>query len=256
MKRYGQHVKSLGSCYAMTTDAAMITMQCSLKRRDMISARLGDLLSMLYLISMVLKHYEDDGCPADDLPLAEWSCQYLLNCYQQAMHELLQNFPSQLVAVKMRLLIFPVGQWFNKPSDKLETRIANLVTTDTETRRRLVAGIYITAADNNPLGRLNDVFMETAEVAPLEKKLRDAVKAGKLERLLGVELIDAAEQAELLSKEEAKQLGEYHARVMDIINVDEFPYDEFAREALPGKTQTRKRKTRARKKTGKATAKD
>ena len=256
MKRYFQHVNRLSAAFALITDAAMITMQSSLKRREMISARLGDLLSMLYLISMVLKHYEDDGCPVDDLPLAEWSCQYLLNCYQQAMHELLQNFPSQLVAVQMRLLIFPVGQWFNKPSDKLETRIANLVTTDTETRRRLIAGIYITAADNNPLGRLNDVFMETAEVAPLEKKLRDAVKAGKLERLLGVELIDAAEQAELLSKEEAKQLGEYHARVMDIINVDEFPYDGFAREALPGKTQTRKRKTRARKKTGKATAKD
>lgn len=47
----------------------------SLKRRERISARLGDVLSQLYLASAVLKRYDDEGRQEADLPLVHWGCR-------------------------------------------------------------------------------------------------------------------------------------------------------------------------------------
>jgi len=254
VKHYYQQVNRLSAAFALITDVSMLTMQGSLKRREMISARLGDLLSMLYLISMVLKHYEDEACPAQDLPLVDWSCQTLLNAYQVAMHEILQNFPVRPCAWILRLLIFPVGQWFDKPSDKLDTRLTELVTHDTATRRRLLEGIYSTPGSSNPLGILNQVFLQSEAMVPLQKKLKDAIRAGRLQRQDEETLIRSAVEAEILDPEEASQLHEYNANVMDIINVDEFPYDTFARKIVPVKKTTVRKRSKKKTTTRKTTA--
>lgn len=249
-KRYYQHLERFSAAFALVADTAMLTMQSSLKKREMLSARLGDLLSMLYLASMVLKHYEDDGCPAEDMPVVDWACQHLLNRYQQAMHGLLQNFPSLPVAWLLRVLVFPLGRWFNGPADILDARVANLVTHDTPTRNRLIAGIYSTPAAGNPVGTVNEVFQQSLAVEPLQRKLRDAVRSGKLADLAGVELISAAEQAAVVTAGEAKQLCVYHEKMMDVINVDEFPYGAFSR-VKPAAARTVKKRAGKKKPAGK-----
>ena len=233
VRRWYRGVNRLSAAFALVADSAMLTMQASLKRREMISGRLGDLLSMIYLASMVLKHYEDEQCPEEDLPLVEWSCRYLLHAYQEAMHEVLQNLPNRPAAFLLRLLVFPTGRHYQKPSDRLDTAVASLITRATATRQRLIAGIYLTPADNNPVGRLNALLAEADEVEPLERKLREAVKADRIPSLLGRELIDAGEKAGVLDAAEAKRMRDYDARVMDVIHVDEFGRDELAREPVP-----------------------
>ena len=241
LRRWYQHVNRLSAAFALAADMSMFTMQAALKRREMISGRLGDLLSMLYLASMVLKHHEDQNAPAEDLPVVEWCCAHLLNNYQQAMHELLENLPNRLVAVLLRVVVFPTGRHFEKPSDRLESKVAELVTRNTATRARLIDGVYLTAAPNNPLGRVNALLADADGIDPIEKKLREAVKAGKIESLLGIELIEAGAAAGVLSAEEAKRMREWDARVMDIIHVDEFEYGELAREAMPAAEEQRSR---------------
>jgi len=56
-----------------------------LKRKEKISARLGDILSLLYLSSCALKRFEDDGRPAADAPLLHWSVQDALYRARLAM---------------------------------------------------------------------------------------------------------------------------------------------------------------------------
>lgn len=250
-KRYYQHIERFSAAFALLTDAAMVTMQSSLKRREMLTARLGDLLSMLYLASMVLKNYENDGCPAEDLPLVDWSCQYLLNRYQEAMHGLLQNFPNRPVSWLLRILVFPAGRWFNQPDDILDSRIVNLVTTDTPTRARLVSGIHAAATPENPLGTVNKVFGHCLEVEPLMQQLRQAVKSGEVEELAGIEFIDAAETAGILNKEEAQRLRQYDSEMMDVIHVDEFPADRISRVQPRGRV-VKKRTTKKKKAAGKS----
>jgi acyl-CoA dehydrogenase len=230
VKRYYQHINRLSAAFALVSDAAMLVLQGNLKRREMLSGRLGDLLSMLYLASMVLKDYEDEGCPAETFPVVEWSCRYLLHNYQVAMHEILQNFPSRSIALVLRLLVFPLGQRFDKPDDSLDQQLAELVTRDSATRRYLVQGIYLSPAANNPLGVLHEIFLQMTVISPLESKLRHAVNHGKLDKHLhDSALVDAANKAGIISASEAEQLLEYQQRVKDIIKVNEFPYNAFAR---------------------------
>jgi acyl-CoA dehydrogenase len=236
VKTYYQHLHRLSSAFAVVTDVAMLIMQSGLKRREMISARLGDLLSMLYLASMVLKQYEDAGNPEADRPLLEWSCQYLFNQYQQAMHDLLLNFPNRFVALKLRFMVFPIGQRFSKPSDELERQIADLITHDTPTRQRLIDGVFASESEYHPVHALNEALVMADEVASLEKKMRKAIKSGGLPSFLGLELIEAAAKAGVLDKAEAKLMRDYDEKIMNIIHVDEFDYDAFSRPSAIKKT--------------------
>lgn len=244
LKRYYQHLYRLSAAFALIADVAMAIMQSDLKRREMISARLGDLLSSLYLASMVLKHYDDAGNPEADRPLVEWACEYLFNLYQEAMHEVLQNFPNRLVAWKIRFLVFPLGRNFDKPSDKLEREISNLVIHPSRTRDRLISGVFEGKSEFSPLHELTDVLQLADEVLPLERKLRQGVKSGQLPALMGRALIDAGEEAGVLGKKEAAQLRAYDEKIMAIINVDEFEFNAFARKITKKTRSSRKKKTK------------
>jgi len=229
LRRYYQHANRFSAALAVASDMAMGTMQGSLKRKEMISSRLGDLLSMLYMLSMVLKHHEDAGCPDEDMPLVHWACQYLLYQYQQAMLEIIQNFPNRFMAFKLKLGTFPLGTHFKMPADKLEVKVANLMTHDSATRRRLIDGIYIESTEDNPTGKLDVLLAEADAMDRLERKLKDAVKSDQIPDAAGLERINAGEEAGVISKDEADKLRDYEARVMDIIHVDEFPFDTFSR---------------------------
>ncbi|HLB30049.1 MAG TPA: acyl-CoA dehydrogenase [Gammaproteobacteria bacterium] len=234
ISNYYRQFSRLSAAFALAADAAMLTLQGGLKRRELLSGRLGDLLSMLYLGSMVMKHYESEGCPAEDLPVLEWACAYMLHRYQEAMHEFLLNFPVRPIAWVLRLLVFPLGRRFEPPSDALARRIAELVTGDTPTRRRLIHGVHLTPDSTNPLGILEETFLQAGAVEVLEGRLKDARKEGRLAKLTGAEQIEAACAAGVLSQAEAEQLTEFRTRVNECIAVDEFPYASFARTGNTG----------------------
>ena len=126
-RHYYQQINRYSASFALATDAAMLTLGGSLKRQELLSARLGDILSYLYLSSMVLKHYQDQGRPEADLPLVEWCCRALLYRTQEQLHGLLRNLPNQWVARALRIFIFPRGRTYFSPSDVLGQEVVEPV---------------------------------------------------------------------------------------------------------------------------------
>src|SRR5271170_6962638 len=126
-RRYYQHIERFSASFAFATDIAMLTYGGYLKKKETISARLGDVLSAIYLASMVLKHYEDQGQPPEDLPVVEWACRELLYHAQEQLHGVLRNFPMRGVAAFMRLMIFPRGLTYFAPADRMGRKVADLV---------------------------------------------------------------------------------------------------------------------------------
>jgi acyl-CoA dehydrogenase len=124
----------------------MLVLGGSLKRREKISARLGDVLSQLYLCSATLKRFEDDGRPEADLPLLHWSMQDALHRMQTALDGVLKNFPSRLAALLLRVLIFPLGRCLAPPSDELGHQVAALLLQPGPARDRLTVGMYVPKA--------------------------------------------------------------------------------------------------------------
>lgn len=112
VRHYYQQLSRLSAAFALAADISMLALGGSLKRKEKLSARLGDILSLLYLCSATLKRFEDDARPASDLPLLNWSIQDALYHLQQAFDGLLNNFPNRLAAWVLRALIFPLGKTY------------------------------------------------------------------------------------------------------------------------------------------------
>ena len=228
-KRYYQHINRFSAAFALTADIAMLVLGGSLKRRESLSGRLADVFGSLYLASTVLKHFENQGRQESDLPLVEWACRQLLYQAQEQLHGFLRNFPNRLVAAGLRAMIFPLGRMYSAPSDKLAFQIVDLVTHPTPSRERLTEDAYIAKHESNPLGMLQAALELAEHAAPLEKKIRDAVKAGLIS---GADLpaqIDAALAKGVLTADEAEELRHYDAAVMALVAVDDFGPEAFGR---------------------------
>jgi acyl-CoA dehydrogenase len=230
-RRFYQHVNRFSASFAFATDVAMLTLGGYLKKKESLSARLGDVLSCMYLASMVLKHYENQGRPQEDLPLVEWACRSLLYKAQEQLHSFLRNFPNRVLAGFMRVFIFPRGQTYYAPSDRLGHEIVDQILRSTVTRDRLTDGVYRTIEPHNALGMLQEAMVMSETAEPLEKRLRvEGVKTGRITALDLPGQIQQGLAAGILSETEAATLREYDRRVMDIINVDDFTTEEMAAE--------------------------
>jgi len=234
-KRYFQHVNRYSASFALATDVAMLALGGYLKKKENLSARLGDVLSAMYLASMVLKHHENQGREAADLPLVEWACRSLLYQAQEQLHLFLRNFPNRPLAALMRLLIFPRGLTYFPPSDRLGRDIVDLIMNPTAARERLTRHIYKTQTSNNPLGLLQEALSLATMAESLEKRIRvEGVKTGRVTALDLPGRISQALHLGILNQAEAAVLRDYDAKVSDLIQVDDFAPHELAAGAGVG----------------------
>ncbi len=257
-RRFYQHIARFSASFALAADVAMLTLGGALKKKEMLSARLGDILSTLYLASMVLKHFENQGSPKADLPVVEWACRSLLYKAQEQLHGFLRNFPNRPIAAVLRMLIFPRGRTYFAPADGLSRRVVELMITPSESRERLCAGIFQNVERGSPLGELQEVMKLTLEITPLEKKIRRGVKEGKISAPDIHGQIEQALAADVLTEEEARRLREADVRIMKVIAVDDFSSEELARTpaAAPRELRPTIRKKRPRAKSDEEKAKE
>jgi acyl-CoA dehydrogenase len=259
-RRYYQNINRYSAAFALASDFAMLTLGGDLKKRELLSARLGDILSSMYLASCVLKHFENQGRRATDLPFVEWSIRTLMYQAQESLHEFLLNFPNRGVSWLLRFFIFPRGRTYKNPSDEIGSRVVELVTTPGDSRERLSEFAYTTLEPGNPLGKLQEALELAREHAPLEKRLRQARKEGLIDSdYLGLQ-IDEAEKAQVISKAEANGLRDYHEKVSALLDVDDFAPDEMigrpadstpSPEEEPVQTKKARKKPAAKKKAAK-----
>jgi acyl-CoA dehydrogenase len=228
-RRYYQNINRYSAAFALATDFAMLTLGGKLKIKELLSARLGDVLSSMYLASTVLKHFENQGRRATDLPLVEWSVRTLMYQAQEQLHSFLRNFPNRPVAFFLRCFIFPRGRTYSAPSDELARSVVELITRSGEARERLSQQAYTTLEPGNQLGLLQEALALTEQYEPLEVKLRQARKEGLIKADYFGYQIDEAEGAEVISKTEAADLRVYHGKVLELLAVDDFAADAFER---------------------------
>ncbi len=232
--RFYQHIVRFSASFAFTVDVAMLTLGGYLKKKESLSARLGDVLSAMYLASMVLKHHENQGRPTEDLAVVEWACRNLLYHAQEQLHGFLRNFPNRLLGALMRAVVFPRGRAYSAPADRLGRKVAELVTSATVTRDRICLGIYRTVEPGNPLGLLHEALKLAESAEPIEKRIRiEGVRAGRVTALDLPGRIQQALAAGIISETEAAALAEYDRKVMNLVHVDDFAPHELGVRAQP-----------------------
>jgi acyl-CoA dehydrogenase len=222
----GLHVASV--TFAAVADLVMGTLGGEMKRKENLSARLGDILSELYLMSCVLKRFETDGSPAADLPLVEWNYRSALYAIQTRLDEVLSNLPARPVAWLLRMAAFPLGRHRRPPSDKLAHRAAALILSPSETRERLTKGIYINHVPSDATGRMELAFAAAVERDLIEDKIRKERPGKKALADLAALVKD-----KIITQAEADSLTTANAIVREAIDVDDFAPSELVAQSAP-----------------------
>ncbi|MBI4006848.1 MAG: acyl-CoA dehydrogenase [Gammaproteobacteria bacterium] len=232
--KYYRQLTRMSAAFAMLADFAMLILGGALKRRERLSARLGDVLSHLYLISAVLKHHQDQGRPEDDKVLVEWNAQRSFYLIQEAIYDFLDNFPVQSLAFALRFLIFPFGRSYSKPDDVLESRIAKLLLSPGNARDRLTTGIYLPNESDEVVYMLEDALIKTIAAESLQTRLIKAIRSGQLKSLIIVEAVNEASTTGMITDQEAKTLRAAIDASREVIAVDDFAKEEFQPAIAPG----------------------
>ena len=230
-RRHFQKLTRFSAAFAFLADISMVVLGAGLKRREKLSARLGDVLSNLYLCSAALKRYEDQGRQAADLPLLEWSLWDAMFKTQNAIEGVISNYPSRFVAWLLARIIFPIGRPYVMPSDRLGHEVAKLLIAPSAARDRLTAGMHLPKSESEPIGCLEAALEATIKAEAIEQKIRAAQKAGKLQANQADDIVQAALAAGVIGAEEHSELKRAASLRDDVIRVDDFPQD-FGRSQM------------------------
>lgn len=218
--------------FALVSDVAMGTLGGRLKRREKITGRLADALAWMYLGSAALKRFVDEGQQARDVCFVQYACLDALYRVQSALAGVLENLPNRPAAWLLRRLVFPLGARYRMPNDRLGGSVARGLLEDREARLHLTTDIYVPQHDEAGLGRLEHALDHAVMALAVETKIRDAVRAGQLDRAPGDELLASALAAGVITEAERQQVLDADEVRNEVIQVDSFSAEEF--QALRG----------------------
>ena len=203
------------AAYALTADFCFLTLGGALKRKEMISGRMGDILSEMYILSAALKRWEDEGRQNADLPVLQYVAADAFCRIQTALDEVIVNLPARWAAWVLRFLTWPAATQ-RGPDDRLVTTCSNLIFNPSDTRDRIIGSVH-EGCERNGVMVLNQCYAKVIEMAPVMKRLREAKKTPT-----------EALEAGILSDAEMKDIREMNDLVAQVVAVDEYTPDELA----------------------------
>jgi acyl-CoA dehydrogenase len=225
--KYYQKLSRYSACLAFVSDISMLTLGGKLKQKEHISARLGDVLSQLYICSAMLKRYESQGRPAADQAILAWAFHNAIHKIQIALRRVVDNFPNRFLRGVLSLVVFPLGRRERAPGDRLTHKVAQLLMTPSDTRDRLTDGIYKSAKSGHPVGIMEEALPQVIRAEPLERKLLKAIKNNEVSGITWEEQVQDAIARSVITAEEADILVQVRELVMEIIAVDEFDLEDI-----------------------------
>lgn len=226
-KRYYQQLNRYSANLALLSDISMAVLGGSLKRRERLSARLGDILSQLYLGSATLKRFEGEGSNAEDLPLVHWGMQDSLRQTEVAIDEFLANFPNPVVGRLLRVVLMPFGRIRRAPNDKLDSQVAHILQTPSATRSRIGRGQYLADTQYNAVGKIEKALEVILQAEPLFDKV--CKETHQKRAFLRLDLVaQLGLEKGILTEKEAALLESAEQHRLYTINVDDFSPEELA----------------------------
>lgn len=218
--RWYQRINLLSASFASMSDIALAVLGGNLKRRELLSARLGDIHSQLFIACAILKyHSAHPRTHAEDVH-AEYAITTALNKAQEAMIEFSDNFPVGWVAKLIRYLTLPFGKIVLKPTDNLTRELGDLMLEDNPVRQHLAQYVYVSHEPDDAAGRVESTYQMLLALGPLwttwlknQNKLSGKTMAEKLQDAVSKNIIQPQDVPRLL---------EYDARRFDCILTDAF----------------------------------
>jgi len=212
--RFYRQMSRYAAAFAFTSDIAFLSLGGELKRRELLSARLGDVLSELYLLAGALKRWEDEGRQDADFVLLRYCMEAGFATIESRFDEIFANMPSRAVRWMLRIFVMPFGRRRRGPSDRLVRQCAAILTEPSAARDRLTANIYLGRGDD-AVSKLGHAFALVTAAQPI------------LDRLHKARIKDWRQAGDRISASERAQLEAADAATAAVIAVDDFAPEEL-----------------------------
>ena len=234
-RRWWKELARAARSFALVADMTVALLGGGLKIKQKITGRMADALAELYLLSSVLKRYEDDGRQTADLALVSYCATNCLYRFDQALLGVLRNFPVRPAAWAMWPLVFPFGT--RRPaSDAHGKALVRQVLQPGAFRDRLTRDIFSPDDPSDRVGLLEYTLKKVIANEEADKKLERAIRKGDVKRYHNNDWIAEAKSKGVLTEEEASSLAELRDLVARVIAVDDFDAASLAARRSPAPT--------------------
>lgn len=221
-RRWYQRINHLSAAMATCADAALGILGGELKRREMLSARLGDAHSQLLMACAVLKfHASQPRTQAGDAH-AHFAIQQCLHEAQEALIRFCDNFPLRSVGWTLRLAILPLGRCHPAPRDAQVRELGNLIMEPNPVRKLLAGQVYVSQDPEDAVGRVETTYQLLLEV---EKAFLAFARGRAKGEITADGLADALAEAVdkgVIREQDREALRHYEERRRDCLLTDHF----------------------------------
>lgn len=228
--RHAKHyrkVTRMSAIFAFAADLALLTLGGALKRKEYLSGRFADALAWMYIASMVLKKAHDEKRKQDD-PIVDWLVTHAMYEAQEALYGVIQNLPNRAAAFKIRLLCFPFGRIFKKPSDKqMDAVMRACLDPKTGLHDHLTPNLFVPDENTPGLGKLDATYKKVIEAAPARAKLTNLVRKRKVKKDIVENMAAEALAGGLITQQEHDVLKEAEIFKDDVVQVNHFTKDDY-----------------------------
>jgi len=222
---YYKHINRLSAGFALTADMALGLLAGDLKRKEMLSGRLADIHSHLFIATAILQFYEHGSKSEPERLHAEVALQNSLYTIQEAFLAFFDNFPNRMAAKLVGFVTFPTGRIFTPPSDNLKRQLGDTFMDDFEAnpfRDYLKTMVYYNIEEDDVTGRMEHAYQTLTHIEPLWQKFKKAEHKDSFEGLTFEDHVVYASQNEDITEEEAEVLIQYNAIRFDSLLTDVF----------------------------------
>lgn len=243
-RRYIQKLNWVSATFAIMADLSMGLLGGDLKVKEKLTGRFADVLSWMFIASSVIKRYEAEGRRKEDKMFLDYSMALAFQNIQDAFDGIFGNMYANSLPWIVREPIYwffkgPMRWWSRlnfvglAPTDRLTHRIANALLTSEDHRERLTKGMFIPTKAGEGLARLEHAYTVIRQAEAVEKKVRAAVRAKKLQKKSKT-LLDDALKANVITSQEHQLLAEAERLRMDAIQVDDYSESEYLSGIVSG----------------------
>ena len=220
-QRYKQKLTWVSAEFTLLTNVALGILGPSLKKRENISARFGDILSNCYLITATLREFENNPNEKDE-DLVDYICNYCFDEIQKAREEIITNIGY----LGFLLPLVKINPFSIKAKDSLNAKIVKILS-DENYLKNMTSSLFISKNKEDRLTKIQEAVKLNKEAQNSFKILKEAIKNGTIEKRDSENMINELLEKNLLSKEEIEKMLEAHALKQEVISVDSFKANEY-----------------------------
>ncbi|MDQ9091728.1 acyl-CoA dehydrogenase [Pseudoalteromonas haloplanktis] len=227
VREYEKAAQKLSAKLAVYADFSLLVLGGKLKQAEMLSARLGDVMSFLYAAMASIKYYEQKVASSEReqaAPYFHYATRFALQSAEEALHKFLDNFPASGTRKFMRFITMNYATKMPKISDDLVRELAKQAQLDTAFKKQITHLVKPVEGDGHYINE--QAYQAKMGCLDLLAKVKKALRAKTIKPGIRFALtLDNALVANVITEEEYAKLIDYNKKRERAIRVDEFDFD-------------------------------